>query len=67
MVGFLVALSLTLSSATAPQTPEQESPPQLAQATLGLNCTTPAGICPIPPQPIGSVCYCGQTPGFVTP
>jgi hypothetical protein len=35
---------------------------ELAQA-MGFTCTTQFGSCPIPPQPVGSVCYCGATAG----
>ncbi len=37
---------------------------QLAQA-LSPKCATPAGICFIPPQPIGTPCSCGQFQGTV--
>lgn len=29
----------------------------------GSRCAVAAGICSIAPQPVGSVCYCGQMQG----
>ncbi|HEX9905181.1 MAG TPA: hypothetical protein VGA77_09480 [Propylenella sp.] len=66
MIGLLIACLLAMPVVTTPQAARREAPTQLAQATLGFICTTEFGSCPIPPQPVGSVCYCGETPGFVT-
>lgn len=37
---------------------------RLVQA-LGFNCSTPVGVCPIPPSPVGAQCFCGSVPGTV--
>ncbi len=36
-----------------------------AQAQMGFACQTDFGRCSIAPQPVGSPCWCGSTPGFV--
>lgn len=37
---------------------------QLAQ-NYGVVCSTPWGSCQVPPQPMGSVCFCGGAQGFI--
>ena len=41
--------------------------PALAQfqQRLGVICQTNFGTCQIAPAPVGSLCYCGRTVGFV--
>lgn len=58
----LLALAAVAGTArsTAPQSPAME----VAQA-LSPRCATPAGICFINPQPIGTPCSCGQFQGTV--
>ncbi len=37
---------------------------QTVQAQVyGARCAVAAGVCSIAPQPVGSVCYCGQMQG----
>ena len=65
MLSVLLPVLLAVASISVPSQKEANEPaPQLVQS-LGFNCSTQFGVCPIAPQPIGSVCYCGQTPGFV--
>jgi len=60
-IGLLSALAmLGAVKATAPDLRAME----VAQA-LSPRCSTPAGICFITPQPIGTPCACGQFQGTV--
>ena len=58
----LLAFSATLGpvKSTAPESDAV----QVAQA-LSPRCATPAGICFIHPQPIGTPCSCGQFQGTI--
>lgn len=37
------------------------------QAPMSPRCSTPAGVCLVPPQPVGSPCTCGDVAGTVIP
>ena len=37
------------------------------QAPMSPRCSTPAGVCLVPPQPIGSPCTCGDVAGTIIP
>ena len=54
---------LAMAGSTASMAPE---PGRMEMAqSLSPRCSTPAGICIIDPQPIGSPCFCGQFQGTV--
>lgn len=38
--------------------------PVVAQV-IGATCQTVIGTCPVSPQPIGTACACGLSPGYV--
>lgn len=57
-----VALGLLASSDTVVLS--KLSSIQLAQG-FGSLCSTPWGTCVVPPQPVGSVCFCGGAQGFI--
>ena len=68
MTGLFVAyvIAISMPSSACEQCVQHNMHQRLAQAMMGFTCTTQFGNCPIPPQPIGSACYCGETAGFVT-
>ena len=37
------------------------------QVPYSSRCATPAGICFVNPQPINSICFCGQLQGVIVP
>ena len=62
-----MVLPALLLAAALPNSTHLQSKPKLptyAQA-VGTKCQTVAGICPAAPAPVGSVCACGITPGFI--
>ena len=59
--GLLVVLATAYSTASTALEPRSG---KVAQA-LSPRCSTPAGICFIPPQPIGTPCSCGQFQGTI--
>ena len=60
-IGLLIILAMAASAASTALEPRRMD---MAQA-LSPRCSTPAGICYIQPQPIGSPCFCGQYQGTV--
>lgn len=40
---------------------------EVAQVPYSSRCATPAGICFVNPQPINSICFCGQLQGVIVP
>lgn len=40
---------------------------QMIAQSLSSRCATPAGICLVTPQPIGTPCFCGQNYGTIIP
>ena len=65
MSGLLVAWAVALSIQSHAQSAYPGPSDQLAQ-TLGTSCKTEYGICPVPPQPLNSVCFCADSQGVVT-
>lgn len=59
--GLLVVLALAHSTASTGPEPRNVD---VVQA-LSPRCSTPAGICFISPQPIGTPCSCGQFQGTI--
>lgn len=54
-----------VSSSAAAATARPAAAWRVAQAQMGFSCQTDFGRCSIAPQPVGSPCWCGTTPGFV--
>ncbi len=63
-MSLLIAVLLAVPMSTTPQAPMSTQEMQLAQS-LGFNCRTEFGVCPIQPHPLSSVCYCGAPQGVV--
>jgi hypothetical protein len=60
--------SAIVGTSAGPEQPAQASikPGALAQV-YGNVCSTDAGICLVPPQPVNSTCFCGSVPGVIVP
>jgi hypothetical protein len=66
MVGLIFACVIGLQmSMPALERPASDPSTEFAQV-LGASCKTEYGTCPIPPQPLNSVCFCGSAQGIVT-
>lgn len=62
--GAIGLLALAAMAGAVRSTAPQSQAMDVAQA-LSPRCATPAGICFINPQPIGTPCACGQFQGTV--
>ncbi|HEY9037681.1 MAG TPA: hypothetical protein VIN05_01890 [Roseovarius sp.] len=58
-----VAHSEAPSSARQPEPTEQAR--DFVQQRMGTFCETPAGACTVDPQPINSLCKCGESYGRI--
>lgn len=62
LASLLVAAALSFTPIPAPS--DEPDATTLAQA-YGSICVTEWGNCEVPPQPLGSVCFCGSAQGFI--
>ena len=60
----IVLLAAFATGASSAGTALEPRRTEMVQA-LSPRCSTPAGICFIQPQPIGSPCFCGQFQGTI--